>query len=71
MVFHSITCNENGEVKAVAQGHADDVLSHFRMVCMALLNGRGAWRITSVHGQIADHTVLDSDMSWVLEAKVK
>jgi hypothetical protein len=72
MVFLSLHLDEDiGEVKAKAQGHADEVISAFHSLASLILSSRGAWRITHVYGEIYDTTPLDSDMEWILVAKLK
>jgi len=71
MIFQDLTLLETGELQAVAEGHPTDVVEAFHSVCSALLSGKGAWRMTEIHGVCSDEETLDSKMVWTLHAKLK
>lgn len=70
-MFKFLNLSEDGVVSAKATGHPTDVLAEFHGVCTLLLGGRGAWRITEVGGTCSDEMFHDSEMEWILLAKVK
>jgi len=70
MIFRNLTFSE-GQVEANAEGHPTEVLEAFHSICVNLLSGKGAWRITEVSGECKDEEPLDSKMEWVLIAKLK
>ncbi len=71
MLFQNLTMDDEGRVEANAQGHPTEVVEAFHAICTKLLSDRGAWRITEVNGICKDEEGLDSDMQWVLVAKLK
>lgn len=71
MIFHSLRLTDEGEVSAIAEGHATQVLQTFHTICSLLLVDRGPWRISNVHGEMKNEAHLDSEMWWELVAKTK
>lgn len=72
MIFEELSLAD-GVVKALAIGHATDVVSAFHHLADVALKGQGPWRITYVHGYFSEtlNTQLDSDMRWELRAERK
>lgn len=71
MIFQDLTLTPNGEIQAVMEGHAHEVMEKFHEVCSLLLSNIGPWRFTEIHGECPDEEELDSKMIWTLTAKLK
>lgn len=71
MIFITLNLSEDGIVTGKAKGHPSEVISAFHSVASLLLSSRDPWRITDVTGSCPEDGRLDSDMDWVLTAKLK